>query len=106
LFLVTPLPHDKLMEAARQRVIDLRGDPRNSKHVLGQLILQFGQYQGQNFLWLMENVLGWVARLAISVEEELQQDVQEPATVTDQVRNKRHLLVSIAMFHLSPFIFQ
>jgi hypothetical protein len=48
--------------------------------------------------------VGWVARLAISVEEELQQDAQEPATVSDQVRNKRHLLVSIAMFHLSPSV--
>ena len=30
-------------------------DPQNKKVVLAQFILQYGQYRGKNFLWLVKN---------------------------------------------------
>ena len=52
------------MEKDAFRVVKkVRWDPQNKKVVLGQFILQHGQYRGKNFLSLLENDPGYVLYL-------------------------------------------
>ncbi|XP_038045518.1 uncharacterized protein LOC119720069 [Patiria miniata] len=52
------------------RVQHLGGDVRNSKHLLGQFQIQFGQFRNETFLWLAENALGYIAHLVAITENE------------------------------------
>ncbi|KAG1664134.1 hypothetical protein GQR58_019951 [Nymphon striatum] len=59
---VSTNPHDVHM-TARQAVIRLGGDLEDETTVLGQYIIQFGQFRGQSFLWMLENVLDYCSYL-------------------------------------------
>ena len=44
---------------AETRVRSEGGDPSNKRLVLSRFIIQFGQYKGQTFKWLLENNVGY-----------------------------------------------
>lgn len=48
---------------ARGRVLAECGDPQNNRLVLSRFTIQFGQYSGQTFQWLLENDIDYVAFL-------------------------------------------
>ncbi|XP_071386062.1 uncharacterized protein [Centroberyx affinis] len=51
---------------AEARVVSEGGDPGNNMLVLSRYTIQFGQYQGQTFKWLLENDVGYTAYLVAS----------------------------------------
>ncbi|KAK9514209.1 hypothetical protein VZT92_027690 [Zoarces viviparus] len=46
---------------AKARVLSEGGDDRNKRLVLSRWTIQFGQYKGQSFKWLLENDVGYTA---------------------------------------------
>uniref|UniRef100_UPI003AAA83C1 uncharacterized protein n=1 Tax=Centroberyx gerrardi TaxID=166262 RepID=UPI003AAA83C1 len=48
---------------AKARVISEGGDPGNNMLVLSRYTIQFGQYRGQTFKWLLENDMDYTAHL-------------------------------------------
>lgn len=46
------------------------GSSADEMHVLSEHIIQFGEYRGQTFLWLLENCLGYTAWLVESLKGE------------------------------------
>ena len=48
---------------AKDRVRSAKGNPDMSEWVLAMTNLQFGKYRGKNFLWLLENDVGWATML-------------------------------------------
>ena len=63
LFQRAVLPIEDVEKDALRVVKQMGWDPQNKKVVLGQFILQHGQYRGKNFLWLIENDPGYVLYL-------------------------------------------
>ena len=63
LFQRAVLPIEDVEKDALRVVKQMGWDPQNKKVVLGQFILQHGQYKGKNFLWLVENDPGYVLYL-------------------------------------------
>ena len=53
---------------ALERVKAAGGDPDNGQVVLGESEVQFGQYRGQTFRWLLENDVGYTVHLLRSHE--------------------------------------
>lgn len=53
----------RIKTQAERSVNALGGDVKNVKHLLGQHTIQFGQFRGMTFKWLLENAPGWVAFL-------------------------------------------
>ncbi len=49
------------------------GDPSDQFLVLAHCKLQFGKYQGQRFIWLLENSLGYAVYLVLSISKETAQ---------------------------------
>lgn len=74
----TCLPHAKLVEQARAKVVQSCGDVTDEKQVLGQHLVQFGAFRGQTFQWLLENGLGYVGYLV----DEMRNEVQTPAPLS------------------------
>lgn len=59
------------MEAeAKDRVLAEGGDPQNNRLVLSRSTIQFGQYKGQTFKWLLENDIDYVAFLVAGKKED------------------------------------
>ncbi|XP_054478061.1 uncharacterized protein LOC129109937 [Anoplopoma fimbria] len=48
---------------AKACVLSEGGDARNERLVLSRCTIQFGQYKGQSFKWLLENDVGYIAYL-------------------------------------------
>lgn len=59
-----------MKKISADRLRTLGGDPANTTHLLGQYELQFGQYRGMSFKWLVENSLGYAADIANSTAKE------------------------------------
>uniref|UniRef100_A0A8W8NUC9 Uncharacterized protein n=1 Tax=Magallana gigas TaxID=29159 RepID=A0A8W8NUC9_MAGGI len=51
----------RIKTQAERSVKALGGDVKNVKHLLEQRTIQFGQFRGMTFKWLLENPPGWVA---------------------------------------------
>lgn len=49
------------------------GDPSNRMLLLANCKLQFGKYQGQTFIWLLENALGYATYLASSIDKAMEE---------------------------------
>lgn len=78
---------------AKAAVTARGGDPSNIRHVLGQYIIQFGQYRGMTFKWLLENAPGWVGFLVASLETD-----KEPANTGNRWLNKMALKKYVLMY--------
>ena len=50
---------------------ELWGNPANRLQVMGQHQLQFEDFGGRTFLWVVENVLGYAAYITYSVAGEM-----------------------------------
>ncbi|XP_026199716.1 uncharacterized protein LOC113151100 [Anabas testudineus] len=61
---------EKVREEAKARVQEGGGDPTCSRLVLSESQLQFGQYRGQTFNWLLSNDLGYTVGLLASHRKE------------------------------------
>ena len=61
---------DRVREEARARVSKMGGDPRNPQEVLAMSELQFGQYRGLTFWWLLGNDVGYACGVIASHERE------------------------------------
>lgn len=59
-------PPTRVIDQAKERVTAAGGDPADREWLLSQVSVQFGQYQGQTFQWLLENALGYTVALLAS----------------------------------------
>ncbi|XP_051915356.1 uncharacterized protein LOC127596645 [Hippocampus zosterae] len=57
-------------EEAVARIVKGGGDPECWQLVLSEMTLQFGQYRGQTFKWLLENDVGYCAMVVASHQKE------------------------------------
>ena len=61
---------EKVKQQAVAQVQHEGGNPDDETLVLSRYTLQFGQYYGQTFKWLLENALGYAAYLVDGMEGE------------------------------------
>lgn len=59
-----------VIKESKARIIQAGGDPACQQLVLSQSEIQFGQYYGQTFRWLLSNDVGWVCRIVASHQAE------------------------------------
>lgn len=52
--------------------VEAEAKARNERLVLSRCTIQFGQYKGQSFKWLLENDVGWTAYLVAGHQEQRQ----------------------------------
>ncbi|KAK2844955.1 hypothetical protein Q5P01_011614 [Channa striata] len=72
---------------AQARVLSEARDPYNNRLVLSRCTIQFGQYKGQSFKWLLENDMSYAAMLVAE-----HQKVQQHTTSQDPLMvNKDYL---------------
>ncbi|XP_051919669.1 uncharacterized protein LOC127599604 [Hippocampus zosterae] len=64
------LQESVVKEEAVARVVQGGGDPECWQLVLSETTLQFGQYRGQTFKWLLENDVGYCAMVVSSHQKE------------------------------------
>ena len=57
-------------DRAKSEVMQLGGNPADRTDLLGQLEIQFGQFKGQTFRWLVQNGLGYSAWMVNSMSRE------------------------------------
>ncbi|XP_060774395.1 uncharacterized protein LOC132884550 [Neoarius graeffei] len=63
-------PKEEVLKEASNFVRSNGGDPSDQFLVLAHCLLQFGKYQGQRFIWLLENSLGYALALLHSISNE------------------------------------
>ncbi|XP_044025644.1 uncharacterized protein LOC122863319 [Siniperca chuatsi] len=61
---------DRVREEAKARVLQAGGDPTCCQLVLSESELQFGQYRGQTFKWLLSHDVGYTCSLLVSHQKE------------------------------------
>ncbi|CAB4020973.1 Hypothetical predicted protein [Paramuricea clavata] len=61
---------DEVRKQALKAVKDRNGDVGNDLDVKGEYVMQFGNFRGQTFRWLLDNALGYVAWLINSIRGE------------------------------------
>ncbi|XP_062255518.1 uncharacterized protein LOC133965127 [Platichthys flesus] len=65
---------------AKAQVLSEGGDPGNDRLLLSRYVIQFGKYKGQNFKWLMENDVRYVAILVDAHQKEQENSVTNTTT--------------------------
>lgn len=65
-----PWPATRVKEEAMDRVKAGGGDPGNNQLVLSESTLQFGQYHGKTFKWVLSNDVGYAAMVLASHKKE------------------------------------
>ncbi len=60
------------------------GDPSNHQLVLSESALQFGQYRGKSFKWLLSNDIGYLAMVLAVHQRE-----REGGDTTQSIRERR-----------------
>ncbi|XP_073341146.1 uncharacterized protein [Pagrus major] len=66
-----PVKKPEEVEAdAKARVRSEGGEPYNARLVLSRFIIQFGQYKGQTFKWLLENDVGYAVYVVATHREQ------------------------------------
>lgn len=88
-------PAAKVKEDAMARVAAAGGDTRNLKLVLSENALQFGQYRGKTFKWLLSNDVGYAAMVLASHRQERERGGLSTAAV---MGNKDALLQYAGLF--------
>ncbi len=75
-------PAARVKEEAIARVAAAGGDPSNHQLVLSESALQFGQYRGKRFKWLVSNDVGYLAMvLAVHQREREGGDTTQSAVM-------------------------
>ncbi|XP_040900950.1 uncharacterized protein LOC121186321 isoform X2 [Toxotes jaculatrix] len=67
---VTVKEPEEVEAEARALVLSEGGDPSNGRLVLSRFVIQFGQYNGKTFKWLLENDVSYTAFLVASHQME------------------------------------
>ncbi len=60
----------RVRDEAKARIVQAGGDPECWQLVLSESELQFGQYRGQTFKWLLEHDVGYACSLIVSHQKE------------------------------------
>jgi hypothetical protein len=66
MFVFLVLVYKQAEAEAKRKVIAAKGDQHNIEWVLAMTSLQFGKYREKNFIWLLENDVGWAIMLLAS----------------------------------------
>ncbi|XP_053379680.1 uncharacterized protein LOC123558130 [Mercenaria mercenaria] len=90
-----PSTTQQIEKDARERVIARQGDVTDQKDVLGEYVMQFGKYRGQNFRWALENVPGYVGWI---VNQIIKDEGKEDTSSQHQKNNKAALKNYVLMF--------
>ncbi|XP_067454539.1 uncharacterized protein [Thunnus thynnus] len=61
---------ERVREEAKARVLQAGGDPECWQLVLSESELQFGQYRGQTFKWLLSHDVGYTCAILVSHQKE------------------------------------
>ncbi|KAG9278283.1 hypothetical protein AMEX_G6127 [Astyanax mexicanus] len=70
---------------AKQKVVAGGGDPRDNQLVASVSTIQFGQYRGKNFRWLLENDMGYAAMVLAGHQKERESgDLSETALMSNK----------------------
>ncbi|KAI7805449.1 hypothetical protein IRJ41_007991 [Triplophysa rosa] len=88
-------PADRVKEEAMARVAAAGGDTGNRQLVLSESALQFGQYRGKTFKWLLSNDAGYAAMVLASHRQERERG---DTSVTAVMGNKDALLQYAGLF--------
>ncbi|XP_034729668.1 uncharacterized protein LOC117946003 [Etheostoma cragini] len=73
---VTEKKPEEVEAEAKARVLSEGGDPLNKRLVLSRFMIQFGQYKGQTFKWLLENDVSYAAKMVVNHEKQRQTTLQ------------------------------
>ena len=68
----------RVREEARARLSKKGGNPLVLEEMLAEYELQFGQYRGQTFRWLLENDVGYACAIIASHEKEREGESGNP----------------------------
>ncbi len=79
-------PAARVKEEAIARVAAAGGDPSNHQLVLSESALQFGQYRGKSFKWLLSNGIGYLAMVLAMHQRE-----REGGDTTQSIRERRRV---------------
>ena len=74
---------------AKAHVLSEGGDPGNDRLVLSRHVMQFGKYKGQNFKWLLENDVRYVAYLVADHQREQEHSVSKSSTTEQKVLQRK-----------------
>ncbi len=77
-------PAARVKEEAIARVAG--GDPSNHQLVLSESALQFGQYRGKSFKWLLSNDIGYLTMVLAVHQQE-----REGGDITQSIRERRRV---------------
>ena len=70
---------------AKRRVAAGGGDPRDNQLVASESAIQFGQYRGKSFKWLLENDLGHAVMVLSGHQKERESgDLSDTALITNK----------------------
>lgn len=87
-----PKKPEEVEKEARARVVSEGGDPGNPTLVLSRHSIQFGQYQGQTFKWLLENDVGWTTDVLARHQKERETSVSQSPLMSNKVHASSILL--------------
>ncbi|XP_074510964.1 uncharacterized protein LOC141779830 [Sebastes fasciatus] len=74
---VTVKKPEEVEAEAKARILSEGGDPRNERLVLSRCTIQFGQYKGQTFKWLLENDVSYIGYLVASHQKQRQDTMSQ-----------------------------
>lgn len=74
-----PVAQDTIRQKARDAVFMRAGDVSDKQEVLGEYTLQFGQYKGKTFRWLLENDVSYTLFWINKVEGEAKANLAREA---------------------------
>ncbi|XP_053289045.1 uncharacterized protein LOC128449772 isoform X1 [Pleuronectes platessa] len=77
---VTMKKPEEVEADAKAHVLSEGGDPGNDRLLLSRYVIQFGKYKGQNFKWLLENDVSYVAMLVAAHQTEQENSVTSTTT--------------------------
>lgn len=74
---VTVKKPEEVEAEAKARVLSDGGDPHNARLVLSRFTIQFGQYIGQTFKWLLENDVSYTGYLVAGHQKQRQDTMSQ-----------------------------
>ncbi|XP_076856568.1 uncharacterized protein LOC143510742 [Brachyhypopomus gauderio] len=90
-----PWNADRVRDEAKGRVKAGGGDPGNARLVLSESTVQFGQYRGQTFRWLLTHDVGYAMMVSAAHQREREGG---DASVSPSMANKDVLVRYVSLF--------
>uniref|UniRef100_A0A671Y321 Pyrin domain-containing protein n=1 Tax=Sparus aurata TaxID=8175 RepID=A0A671Y321_SPAAU len=79
---------EEMKADAEARVRSEGGDPSKKRLVLSRFIIQFGQYKGQTFKWLLENDVGYTVYVVATHQDERKSNKDRSPLMVNKVLQK------------------